>query len=321
MSYKQLTLEQRYEIRAYMQAGFINPDIANRLGVHKTTIYRELKRNSGQRGYRPNQAQLKTEVRRKTANKNIRFSESVKYQVEALLRLDLSPEQVSGYLYREHSIKISHERIYQHIWANKHSGGDLHKHLRCSNKKKRKRYGSRDRRGLIPDRLSIDQRPDIVDTKERIGDWEIDTIIGKNHKGALLTAVERKTKFTVVEYVPNRKAHLITKTLIRMLHPYSNRVLTITSDNGKEFAYHKKISQNLLATVYFAHPYHAWERGLNENTNGLIRQYFPKKSSFEQTKKEFVLHVQNKLNNRPRKALDFKTPIQCFLDIKVALIS
>jgi len=319
MAYKQLTLEQRYEIKAYMQAGFSMSMISQLIGVHKSTISREVKRNSGQKGYRAKQAHEKAVTRWKQATKHIRFTEEIKALVAFYIRLDFSPEQVSGYLKRIHSIKTNTETIYQYIRADKAAGGDLYCHLRCSSKKKRKRYGGTDRRGQIPDRVSIDQRPAIVDSKERIGDWEVDTVIGKNHKGALVTAVERVTKFTCIQYVPNKTAELVSQALIKMLYPYRKRVFTITYDNGKEFSKHKKIAQVLEADGYFAHPYHSWERGLNENTNGLIRQYLPKKTSFENVKEANIIFIQNRLNGRPRKMLNFQTPQELFIGTNVAL--
>ena len=226
------------------------------------------------------------------------------------------PEQISGTLAEQEKIHISHETIYQHVWADKYAGGTLFKHLRWSRRKRHKRYGKHDQRGQIRNRVSIDERPQVVAQKTRIGDWEVDTIIGTRHKGALVTAVERKTKFTCIKQVPDRKANTVTQALSDMLSPYKNRVLTITVDNGKEFASHQKIAQALGAAVYFAHPYHAWERGLNENTNGLIRQYFPKNSDLTTPNTTKVRFVQNRLNNRPRKSLNFKTPVELFLKKK-----
>ena len=167
--------------------------------------------------------------------------------------------------------------------------------------------------------MSIDERPEIVNTNERIGDWEVDTMIGKNHKGVLVTAVDRKAKFTCIGHAPNKTAELVSNVLIDMLTPYQDKVLTITIDNGKEFSMHKDIANTLKADVYFAHPYRSWERGLNENTNGLIRQYFPKKSSFETIKERDIKFVEQRLNMRPRKSLGFNTPLESFLNIKVAL--
>jgi IS30 family transposase len=321
MAYKQLTLEQRYGLKAFMQAGFTIPEISKELSVHKSTLYREIKRNTGKRGYRPKQANIKAQERRYGSRKNSRLTTDMIVRIVYLLRLDLSPEQVSGYLKRNHDTHISHETIYKYILTNKANGGDLYKHLRHFSKKRKKRYGSNDRRGQIPGRISIDERPEIVDLKERIGDWEIDTIIGKNHKGALVTAVERKTKFTCIRRVPNKRADIVANALIDMLSPFEDKVHTLTKDNGKEFSQHLKVAKALEAYVYFAHPYHSWERGLNENTNGLIRQYFPKNCSFDNITPEDVTFVQNRLNLRPRKSLNYKTPMEEFLNIKVALIT
>lgn len=318
MPHKQLTLDQRYQIRAYMQAGFSKPKIASLLGVHKTTIYRELHRNTCLMHYIPRFAQMKADGRRKNACKKIRFTNSVRRKVEYFLKLDFSPEQISGHLAKEHQIHISHETIYQHIWADKHQGGKLYTHLRHNCHKRRRRYRTNDRRGQIPDRVMIDERPAIVDARERVGDWEIDTLIGKNHKGALITAVERKTKYTRIRHVSSRKADLVAATIIQMLKPYQNKVFTITVDNGSEFSTHQKIAEALDTKVYFARPYHAWERGLVENTNGLIRQYFPKKTSLVNICRNQTKFVEKRLNRRPRKALGFSTPLECFWNTKVA---
>jgi transposase, IS30 family len=229
-------------------------------------------------------------------------------EIEEKIRLDWSPEQVSGTL----KITISHERIYQHIWADKRNGGMLYKHLRQSNKKRKKQYGSKDKRGQIRNRISIDERPEIVAQKTRIGDWEIDTVIGKNHQGALVTIVDRVSKFTLIKKVACKHAEVVTEATILLLQPYLDKTLTITADNGKEFASHERIKEQLNADVYFAHPYRSWERGLNENTNGLIRQYFTKGSSFENITDTEVEAVMHKLNHRPRKTLNFKTPREVF---------
>jgi IS30 family transposase len=207
---------------------------------------------------------------------------------------------------------------------DKKSGGSLYLHLRCRQKKYKKRYGSNDQRGTIPNRKSIDERPKIVNEKSRIGDWEGDTVIGKNHKGALVTLVERKTKFTLVAYVANKTAENVTDAMISLLMPHVNKVHTITVDNGKEFAYHEQVTQKLNSHVYFAHPYHSWERGLNENTNGLIRQYVPKKSEINTTTQNQLGIIMDKLNFRPRKSLDFDSPADLFYNSiepsKVALV-
>ena len=310
--YTQLTQKQRYQIYAFLKAGFSQSAIASEINVHKSTICRELKRNKGQKGYRPKQAHVKATNRRQKAVKYVKITPKLIILINNLIRQDFSPEQVSGTLKRNYGLMISHETVYKHLLVDKANGGTLYKHLRRSNRKRKKRYGSRNLRGQITGRVSIDLRPAIVDNKERIGDWEIDTVIGKNHKGALLTIVERKSKYTLMQKLSYKRSRLVADAAIDFLAPYQDKVFTITSDNGKEFADHQRISKQLTAKIYFAHPYHSWERGLNENTNGLIRQYFPKNTNFKTITVESVQNVMDQLNNRPRKTLDYATPNEVF---------
>ena len=311
--YKQLTHEERYIIRALLKEGFIKNEIARHLGRSPSSISREINRNSGAKGYRPKQANDKATYRRKNSFKSKRFTPEIQLLVDKYIHLDWSPEQISNYLQLEHCMSISTETIYQYVKSDKLKGGSLHTHLRQSSRKRRKRYsGTKDTRGTLKDRVSIDERPAVVDKKSRIGDWEIDTVIGKNHKGALVTIVERKSRYTLLDYIPSRHSENVGKVTETMLKPIKDRVLTITGDNGKEFACHSKISKELGTDFYFAHPYCSWERGLNENTNGLIRQYFPKGSSFDDTTEEKIKFVMERLNNRPRKSLGFKTPKEIF---------
>ena len=319
MSYNQLTFEQRVEIKAYLKIGLALCQIAKQIGVHKATVSRELQRNTGFRGYRPRQAQQKTVARKFMAAKQLHFTQAVKERVEFYLKQEWSPEQISGYLKLRENIHISHETIYQHVWADKRSGGTLYRHLRWCHKKKRKRYGSNDRRGQIPNRVSIEERPAVVAQKARLGDWEGDTIIGKNHHGALVSAVERKSLLTCLKGVPNKTADLVTEAITHKLGAFKDKVHTLTVDNGKEFALHQQIAAELDAQVYFAHPYRSWERGLNENINGLIRQYFPKNYDFRLITEQDLLFVENRLNNRPRKSLNFQTPNEIFFNSSVAL--
>ena len=314
MTYTQLTREQRYQIYALMKAGLCQTEIAKVIGVHKSTISRERRRNRGLRGYRPKQAHHFAEIRRaKTAR--ARISPDTWILIEHLLQDDWSPEQISGWLVSELQITVSHESIYQFILKDKRLGGNLYLHLRCK-KKRRKRYGSTNHRGQLLNRVSIDQRPAIVDTRSRIGDWELDTIIGKGHKQALVSLTERKSRLTLLAKVKRKTAELTSRSIRRLLEPIASKVFTLTSDNGKEFARHQEIAKALRANFYFAHPYSSWERGLNENTNGLIRQYFPKKHDFTTITEKDISMVINKLNNRPRKCLGFKTPNQVFFGLK-----
>jgi len=300
--------------------GHSRTETAKELEVHKSTIGRELRRNTGERGYRPKQANEKACERRVNAAHKERISAETWEVVEEELRQEWSPEQVSGWLEKRQGIRISHEWIYQHILADQRTGGDLYTHLRCQ-KKRRKRYGKHDYRGKIPNRVSIEERPALVEQRERLGDWEIDTLIGKGRHGALVSLVERKSRFTLLQPVDQCQAELVSQATISLLKPFGVKVHTITADNGKEFAYHAQIAETLEAAFYFAHPYSAWERGTNENTNGLVRQYFPKNTNFLQSTFKEVLSVTDKLNHRPRKCLDFLTPFEVFLIPSVALQS
>jgi IS30 family transposase len=310
--YQQLTLEQRYGIYSLIKTGHTQAEIAQVIGVHKSTISRELRRNRGDRGYRYQQAHRKA-IERQTNKIPLRIDKETWSMVEALISEDWSPEQISGWLKLEMNVSVSHEWIYHHILMDKQSGGHLYRHLRCR-KKRKKRYGSNDRRGEIRNKISIDRRPAIVDAKERIGDWEIDTIIGKGHKQAVVSATERKSRFALIYKVEQKTSDLVNKAIIKLLLPIKQSVLTVTSDNGKEFAGHEVLSNKLDAEFYFAHPYSSFERGLNENTNGLIRQYFPKDRDFTSITNEEIIRAIKKLNNRPRKCLGFKTPNQVFFE-------
>lgn len=315
-TYHQLTQVQRYQIYALRKTKHPLTEIAEVIGVHKSSISRELKRNRGQRGYRPQQAQaLAMERRRETVP---RLTAEVWNSVECLLQQDWSPEQISGRLKKEQDIRISHEWIYQHILVDQQAGGGLYQHLRCQ-KKRRKRYGTYDRRGQLPNCRSIEERPASVNTRKRIGDWEVDTLIGKQQKHAMLTLTERKSRFTMIGKVPRRTAQAVRQQVCKLLLPVKDKVHTLTSDHGREFADHELIADTLQLKFYFAHPYAAWERGTNENTNGLLRQYFPKKSDFKTISNKKIERTLSKLNFRPRKTLRFKTPFEVFYHTTVAL--
>jgi len=316
-SYTQLTQEQRYQIQALMKAGLNQSEIAAIVGVHKSTISRELGRNRGLRGYRPQQAH-KLALGRRQGKAAPRIGEAIWQQVEALIREEWSPEQVAGRIAMEQGVSISHEWIYQYIYADKRSGGNLYRYLRCQ-KVRRKRYGVYDRRGCIPNQVSIDDRPAIVDSKRRYGDWEGDTVIGKGHRGALVTLVERKSLYTVIRSVLHKTAKAVRDAVVDGLTPYIDWVHTITYDNGREFADHEGMASDLDACIYFAHPYASWERGLNENTNGLIRQYFPKDRDLTTVTQHEIEQAMDKLNHRPRKSLGYRTPYEVFFNIGTSL--
>ena len=310
MNYTHLTQIERYQIYALRKAGQTQRQIASLLKRSESTISRELRRNTGSRGYRPKQAHKKSEERR--AINARRIDEDVWEFAQERLLEQWSPEQISGHA------AISPETVYQRGYADKRSGGALWKNIRCQ-KKRKKRYGKLERRGSIPNRQFIEDRPAIVEQRSRIGDWEADTIIGKNHRQAIVSIVERKTGLTLIRKVERKTAHAVGQAMIELLEPYRKKVRTITSDNGREFAQHETIASALKADFYFAHPYASWERGTNENTNGLIRQYFPKNRDFTTITQQEIDHAMNRLNNRPRKRLGYLTPNQVFFKNTLAL--
>ena len=311
---KHLTKEQRYTISVMKKQNYKQIEIALAIENDKSVVSRELKRNCDKRSgiYNNDLAQRKYDQRQKDKPKHIKFTSELESFFESLLNKDYSPEQISGRAKLEGIACVSHERLYQHIWQDKKQGGKLHLHLRRKGRKYRKRGAAIDTRGIIKDRVDISLRPDIVDQKQRFGDLEIDTVIGKNHKGALLTINDRVSSMVWIAKLNGKNAAELALKVIEIMNPYKDLIHTITGDNGKEFADHKTICQGLGISFYFAKPYHSWERGANENTNGLIRQYFTKGSSFENIKDKDVAKVQDILNNRPRKKLNFLTPNEYF---------
>jgi IS30 family transposase len=315
--YTQLTQEERYQIYILKKAEYNQAEIAELLERDKSTISRELRRNHGLKGYRPQQAH-NLALQRRYDKAQPRIGDQVWQLVEALIREEWSPEQVVGRVEMEQEVSISHEWIYQYIYADQRSGGDLYRFLRCQ-KIRRKRYGIYSRRGTIPNQVSIDDRPAIVDSKRRFGDWEGDTVIGKGHRGALVTLVERKSLYTVIRAVLYKTAEAVRNAVADGLTPHKDRVHTITYDNGREFSDHEGMANDLEACIYFAHPYSSWERGLNENTNGLIRQYFPKDRDLRTVTKHEIKNAMDKLNHRPRKSLGYRTPYEVFFNTRTSL--
>ena len=323
--FKQLTVEQRYQISALLQSGSTQKQIAKIVGVSESSISRELSRNKSKRGkYSPVRAQILADERKERFGRNRRFTSSMKRFIDKKIREEQwFPEQINGYCKTNGIDIVSVERIYQYIRKDKAEGGDLHTFLRHKLKHRKRPISSN--RTPIKDRIGIEHRPAIVDEKKRFGDLEIDTIIGKDGKGAILTIVERTKGFVLMEKLEKGKnAEGVKKAVIRLLMPYKGKIHTITSDNGKEFAEHKAIASDLEIDFYFANPYSSWERGLNEYTNKLIRQYIPKGTDFNNVSNDKVKEIQYKLNRRPRKKLKYKTPAQLFfasLEKKIAFVS
>jgi len=317
MSYKHLTYELRCQIYALKSKGHLQQEIALQLNMDASTISRELKRNSGAKGYRFKQAQEKSESRRHEASsKPKRMTEILIETIDSKLRTKWSPEQISGVL-KASGTPISYESIYRHVWADKRSGGELYKYLRRAGKKYNYKGGLKAGRGCIPNRVDITERPPIVEKKQRFGDWEADTIIGAQHKGAIVSLVDRKSKFTFLYGLPNKCAALVTEAIISCLKKLPKKMRqTITYDNGKEFSSHEKIAKALDVKCYFATPYHSWERGLNEHTNGLVRQYFPKGSDLSIISSDEIQFAEDQLNDRPRKVLGYRTPREVTMGFK-----
>lgn len=308
--YKHLTQETRYLIYALKKSGQSPAKIAGVVGYTQRTVERELKRNKGKNGYNPEEAQAKADERRhrKKPHLSKMTPETIALIEEKLTECQWSPEQIAGWLANAHpDHSVSHELIYQHIWAEKRRDGTLYKQLRRHGKKYQKRSNGKTNRGQIIGRVPISERPPEVETRERYGDWEADTIVGKGRTMALVTVVERKSRYIIIRLVPRSTAEEVSRAMIEALQG-GLPLHTITSDNGKEFAKHLNVAKALGVSTYFATPYHSWERGLNENTNGLIRQYWPKGTDFSQVTPEEVAKVELLLNQRPRQCLGYTTP-------------
>lgn len=312
--YKQLTREQRYTLDLLLKKKVKKITIAELLSVSPSTITREIKRNSGKRGYSCLLAQEMAEERKERLPGNRSIKEELWSRVEKMLRDDWSPMQIRGVLAKE-GIRISHQSIYTHIEKDKRNGGDLYTHCRHKLKHRKRPVGLSASCRNIPDRVSISERPVEADGT-RFGDWELDTIVGKDNKGAIVTLTERKTNFVLMERLRHGKnAVEAAKVIVRLLLPYKKHVKTITTDNGSEFSAHTYVSEKIKAPVFFADPYSSWQKGSIENANKLIRQYIPKGVDFDDFSDDFIKSVQYKLNRRPREKLDFSSPSKVFFNL------
>lgn len=313
-TYRRITYEDRCQLYALRKAGKTQAEISQALGFSQGTVSRELARNAGRRGYRFQQAQRSAQARQQQVRHQPRkLTSRVRRALIRKLRAERwSPEQLSFWLRNERGLSLSPEWIYQMIWANKRMGGDLWRFLRRRGKRYNRRGAQHAGRGVIPHRIDIAERPAIVAAKSRLGDWEGDTLVGTRHHGRLLTHVERKSLFTIISKLSRPTAQATHRATVHRLKPLRQHVHTITYDNGKEFAGHRNTAQCLHAHVFFATPYHAWERGVNENTNGLIRDFFPKGTDFSTIHPATVAKVERLLNRRPRKSLGFQTPNEVF---------
>lgn len=313
LMYKQLISEQRYTIFVLLQKGESKKNIARAIGVHPSTITRELRRNTGSQGkyvWETAQKNADYHKQRRPGNRAI-DAELMEEAIRLLRQEQWSPEQISGYLNLQGK-HISHETIYKYIRKDKQKGGDLYKNCRYRLKHRSRPVGGK--RVVIPNRTGIDERPAEADGK-RFGDFEMDTIVGKGNHGAILTIVERNTNMLFMRKLPKGKnAKELAKNAVRLLEPYKQHIKTITTDNGTEFSCHEYITKKLNVPVYFADPYSSWQKGAIENANGLIRQYIPKSAEFSKVSHQKVKYIMEKINARPREKLNFLTPYHCFYE-------
>jgi transposase, IS30 family len=316
-----LTLKQRYEIATLFATNLSQKEIAIQVGTSESTISNEKKRNSKPDGLYDADFANNLAIQRRKDKKAYKFNENIKIYTEKLLNKQYSPEQIVGVSKKENIETMSIEWIYQYIYRDKKCGGKLYENLRQKRKYRKKRLLEKDKRGVIPNKVMIADRPREVETRERYGDWEGDTIIGANHQGAILTLVERKSRFTYIEKLDDKTAKSVENAVVNFFKLTGLPCESITFDNGKEFTNHQEITREIGVAIYFANPYHSWERGANENTNGLIRQYIPKKSNFNDYTAENIAEIQDKLNNRPRKTLEYDSPIQNLTKNKIAFQS
>ena len=316
MSYHQITYEERYTLGLLRRQGLSPATIARVLGRHRSTVLREVRRNrkAYDHGYRPQLADWYARGRRSRSRRNSQFKSSDFRIVERLLRKKWSPEQIAGRLREDGTLSISHETIYRYTWKNKAAGGELYKHLRCSAKKRRKRHNSYDSRGRLAGKRHISERPQWVDKRKSIGHWEVDTVVGTGSKDCVATLVERKTGLTMIGKLPDRCKLSMSKRLRSLIRREPNCFKTITADNGTEFHDYEAVEETTTATFYFATPYHSWERGTNENLNGLLRQYLPKGTNLAGLTQRQCDAIARQLNTRPRKRLGYRTPEECFYE-------
>ena len=321
-----LSYEQRYTIEVLLNSGKSKKEIAEVISVDPSVVYRELIRNCDLRdkSYKAKLAQDKYEIRQSSKPKYIKFDSKLKKEVVEMIESDFSPEQISGVLKNKGVASLSHERIYQFIWKDKKNKGDLYTHLRRKGRRYRKRGADKDTRGRIIGRIGIENRPKEADSRTLFGHLEVDTIIGRNHKGAILTLNDMTSGMLWMGKVESRDSQLIKTKLSQMLEAISPYIKSITADNGKEFSEHKYISEN-YCDFYFANPYSPCERGSNENLNGLVRQYIPKSSDFNLISDQQIKEIETKLNNRPRKRFSFQNPIfvmeKLLFNSEVALVT
>lgn len=311
MSYRRVTSEDRLRIKDGLDAGLSNSAIADKLGFHKSTIGREILRNKGKRGYRPKQAHQKAIAREEPKHGPYRMNPVIMAKIIDRLEVKWSPEQIYNRLRMEGEEIVSTESIYKFILEDRRQGGVLWKNLRRSGRSRKKRFPSEDRRGKIRNTRSISTRPRKANKRKKIGHWERDLMIGKDHKTAVLAIVDRKSRFNKFRKLNGKHAKKVTKETIVALRGLPKK--SITNDCGKEFADHKSYEKRTRVKVYFCDPYSSYQRGTNENRIGLLRQYFPKKTDLTKVTNKQLQMIEFEINNRPMKILDWKTPYEVMM--------
>jgi IS30 family transposase len=312
--YHQLTQEERYRITAHRMAGCSQAEIAELLGRHRTTIYRELKRNATTHDgdYRAEKAHKYARARLRRCRRGTHFSPQDMALVDRLIRRRWSPEQVAGFFRKKRRLSISYETIYRRIRLERKRGGLLWKSLRIMKKFARKRYRSKDSRGVLPGKRHISERPAEVELRRIIGHWEADTVMGSDMRHCILTLVERATGYVIIKKLKARTKDEVTRAATRAISKHKRKFKTITFDNGTEFHDYKVLEERFTLKCYFATPYHSWERGSNENTNGLIRQYLPKGECMSGVTQARCDYIALQLNTRLRKRHEYSTPAELF---------
>jgi IS30 family transposase len=325
MSYTQLSLPERIRLHHLRCIEHLSiSETATRMERSKSTISRELKRNRFEKSlYLPDIAHRKMQTRRQHAKQPfMSVSLSTIKQLKQRLEQYHSPEQICGRLKREGLAALSHETLYQMIYANHQGLGAYQRYLRQGHKRRQRRKGIKAKRGAIPGRVGIEHRPAIADLKHEIGHWESDTVIGANHAGVIVTHVDKASKFLLAGLAKNKTVQQINQVTLRLFEPMAKAFRhTMTFDNGREFSGHRQLAEALGVSCFFANPYHSWERGLNEHTNGLLRQFFPKGTNFKIVKPQALQWAVDLINHRPRKSLDYQTPHEVLSKASSALVA
>jgi transposase, IS30 family len=311
MKYRRVTIEDRLRIKDGLDAGLSKSAIADKLGFNKSTIGREISRNTGGRGYRPKQASALARAREEAKHWPYKLDPIVITMITERLELKWSPEQISNRLRLEGGADISTETIYRFIDQDRNLGGDLWRHLRRSSRRRKRRFPSEDRRGQIKNAIPISERSKGANKRKKLGHWERDTMLGKNRKTGVLVITDRKSRFNKFRKLNRRFAPKVTQETMKALKGLP--VKSITNDRGQEFSDHERCAKKMKVQIYFCDPYSSYQRGTNENRIGILRQYFPKKTDLTNLSNKELKKIEFEINNRPMKCLDWLTPYEVMM--------